>query len=311
MLTGATTGDHESFEALARRVAPGSTLLRTWELTGGVSAQMTAFEIERADGRTERLIARRHGARDLNRNPQIAADEFRLLELLRSAGLPAPTPRYLDAGGEIFSTPCLVVEYVEGKPAPEGVDETELVTQLATVLAAIHRVDRSTADVTFLPRRELADTTVPPPESADERRIRDVLDSALPRPWSNRAVLLHGDFWPGNTLWRDGGLVAVIDWEDAAIGDPLADVANARLELLWALGIEALEEFTRRYESAATAVDCTDLPYWDLWADLRLAGRTSEWGLSDDTERAMRAGHEAFVAQALDELSSRRELVSE
>jgi aminoglycoside phosphotransferase (APT) family kinase protein len=40
-------------------------------------------------------------------------------------------------------------------------------------------------------------------------------------------VLLHGDFWPGNALWRDGALVAILDWEDAAIGDPLADVANA------------------------------------------------------------------------------------
>jgi aminoglycoside phosphotransferase (APT) family kinase protein len=36
----------------------------------------------------------------------------------------------------------------------------------------------------------------------------------------------------------------VLDWEDAAIGDPLADVANVRLELLWARGIEAMEPFT-------------------------------------------------------------------
>jgi aminoglycoside phosphotransferase (APT) family kinase protein len=35
--------------------------------------------------------------------------------------------------------------------------------------------------------------------------------------------LLHGDYWPDNTLWRDGRLVCVIDWEDAALGDPLAD----------------------------------------------------------------------------------------
>ena len=118
-------------------------------------------------------------------------------------------------------------------------------------------------------------------------------------------MLLHGDFWPGNTLWKDGRLVAVIDWEDAAIGDPLADVANARLELLWALGIDAMKAFTRRYASIATAVDFTDLPYWDLWADLRLAGRTSEWGLDEITEKAMRAGHEAFVAHALEQLSSR------
>ncbi len=33
-------------------------------------------------------------------------------------------------------------------------------------------------------------------------------------------------------LWKDGQLVAVIDWEDAPLGDPLADVANSRLESL-------------------------------------------------------------------------------
>jgi aminoglycoside phosphotransferase (APT) family kinase protein len=294
--------DHDvaTFEALAQKIEPRSKLLRTWELTGGVSARVTAFEIERADGRTERMIVRRHGARDLKRNSQIAADEFRLLQLLEAAGLPVPSPRLLDTRGEIFSTPCLVVDYVDGESAPAAVDEAELVSELARVLAEIHRVG-SPADMSFLPERELADTTVP--VSAEEGRIRDFLESAQPLPRRNRPALLHGDFWPGNTLWKDGRLVAVVDWEDAAVGDPLADVANARLELLWALGLEAMDDFTRRYESTVTAVDFTDLPYWDLWADLRLAGRTTEWGLDEVTERAMRAKHETFVAQAFDKLS--------
>ena len=294
--------DHDiaTFEALAQKIEPRSKLLRTWELTGGVSARVTAFEIERADGRTDRMIVRRHGARDLKRNSQIAADEFRVLQLLEAAGLPVPSPRLLDTRGEIFSTPCLVVDYVDGESGPAAVDEAELVSELARVLAEIHRVG-SAADLSFLPERELADTTVP--VSAEEGRIRDFLESAQPLPRRNRPALLHGDFWPGNTLWKDGRLVAVVDWEDAAVGDPLADVANARLELLWALGLEAMDDFTRHYGSTVTAVDFTDLPYWDLWADLRLAGRTTEWGLDEVTERAMRAKHEAFVAQAFDKLS--------
>jgi hypothetical protein len=48
-----------------------------------------------------------------------------------------------------------------------------------------------------------------------------------------------------------------------------------------------------------TAVDFTDLPYWDLWADLRLARRTADWSLDAAQRKAMREGHEAFVAQAL------------
>jgi hypothetical protein len=110
-------------------------------------------------------------------------------------------------------------------------------------------------------------------------------------------VLLHGDFWPGNTLWRDGRLVAVIDWEDAAVGDPLADVANARVELLWALGLEAMDDFTRRYEAAAA--DLADLFQLGPWAGRRLGGHMAGWSIDEATADAMRAGHEMFVAQAL------------
>jgi aminoglycoside phosphotransferase (APT) family kinase protein len=248
--------------------------VRTWQLEGGVSAQVTAFEIERPDGGSEKLIVRRHGAGDRGRNPRIAADEFRLLQLLESAGLPVPKPRLLDADAELFSVPYLVVEYVEGEPAPA--DGADVGLQLATVLAEIHRVDA--ADLSFLP--ELTE----------------------PQPTRNRQVLLHGDFWPGNTLWRAGRLVAVVDWEDAAVGDPLADLANARFELLWAYGLGAMEDFTRRYESLAGAVDFTDLPHWDLWADRRLVGRASEWELDSTTQAALQAAHETFVAQALENL---------
>ena len=296
--------DWPAFEALARRVEPRSRLVRTWELEGGSSAQVTALEIERADGRTEKLLVRRHGAADLRRNAHIAADEFRLLRLLESARVPAPTPRYLDADGEIFSTPSLVVDYVEGERAPAAIDGAALGTRLAAVLAQIHRA-LSPSDVSFLRERVVTPDGRRRGESSAERRIRDVLDGADPRPRRNRPVLLHGDFWPGNMLWQAGRLVAVIDWEDAAIGDPLADVANARLELLWAHGAEAMDDFMRRYRSQMAAVDFTDLPYWDLWADLRLAPRIAEWGLDDDTEKTMRAAHDTFVAQALERLSAR------
>jgi aminoglycoside phosphotransferase (APT) family kinase protein len=287
-------------EALTQAIAPGGALLCTWELEGGVSAQVTAFELERPGGAAERLVVRRHGPAERGRNPQIAADEFRLLVLLGAEGIPVPRPRYLDE-----SIPALVVDYVDGGRDPAPLDGPGFVGELATVLSAIHAVP--TADVSFLPERGLAESDVlrrRPGGSRDERRIRDVLASAGPRRQRNPSVLLHGDFWPGNTLWKDGRLVAVLDWEDAAIGDPLADVANARLELLWALGSEAMDEFTRRYETAAPAMDLTDLPYWDLRADLRLAGRTGEWGLDAGTLEAMRVRHEQFVAQALEKLSA-------
>jgi aminoglycoside phosphotransferase (APT) family kinase protein len=262
--------DRAELAALAERIAPGSRLVRSWGLKGGVSAQVTAFELVRADGATERLVARRHGPRDLARNPHIAADEFRLLEVVRSAGVPAPAPRYLDADGDLLGQPCLVVGYVDGEPATGR--EPDLVERLVAALAQIHAV-AATADVSFLRKR--------PPLRAER----------------NVPVLLHGDFWPGNTLWRDGRLVAVLDWEDAAVGDPLADVANTRLELLWALGSDAMKEFTSRYASAAPAVDFADLSQWDRWIGLRVEPRIGEWGLDAGTERRMRAQLDGFLGR--------------
>jgi aminoglycoside phosphotransferase (APT) family kinase protein len=108
------------------------------------------------------------------------------------------------------------------------------------------------------------------------------------------AGVLHGDFWPGNTLWRGGELVAVLDWEDAGTGDPLADVGNARLELLWSHGADAMEAFTRRYGSP----DPVALARWDLRADERSTSHIGEWGHDEATQARMRAARDEFVAAA-------------
>ena len=118
----------------------------------------------------------------------------------------------------------------------------------------------------------------------------------------NPDVLLHGDYWPGNTLWRDNQLVAVIDWEDARRGDPLADLASSRLEILWAFGIDAMQDFTRHYQ-ALTTLDTTNLPYWELFAALRPAFKLSDWADDSVAEQRMRDRHSIFVAQAIEHIA--------
>jgi aminoglycoside phosphotransferase (APT) family kinase protein len=139
-------------------------------------------------------------------------------------------------------------------------------------------------------------------ETGDERRIRNALQAVWPLPQRNTPVLLHGDFWPGNILWKDGELVGIIDWEDAALGDPLADVANSRLEMLWAFGIDAMQSFTHQYQ-AMTAIDFTHLPYWDLSAALRSASQFAGWAADDATKKTMQERHRWFIAQAFKKLS--------
>lgn len=299
--------EDNKFARVVRRIDPRSKLLRAWPLTGGVSAQMTALEIERADGRAQKMIVRLHGEIDRKNNPQIAADEFRLLQLLRAAGLPVPEPYYLDTSGEIFSIPYIVIEYIEGKTEFAPADISDYIRQFTNYLSRIHQVDCAEMDVSFLPpaeRRYDRLLSKRPPvleESLDEGQVRDVLEAAWPLPRSNALALLHGDYWPGNILWRDGQLVAVVDWEDAVVGDPLADLANSRIELLWAVGSDAMQQFTRQYQSL-NAIDFTNLPYWDLCAALRKTTQISQWGLDAALEKTMRAGLRLFIDQAFERL---------
>ncbi|MFF2890832.1 aminoglycoside phosphotransferase family protein [Paenibacillus sp. NPDC057967] len=176
---------------------------------------------------------------------------------------------------------------------------------LGSQLAAIHRAAISRSDLPFLADMyvviadKLQATPVRLDDSLNEGSIREALDQAWPDLQRNREVILHGDYWPGNVLWKDGSIAAVLDWEDAAWGDPMSDVGNARLELLWSYGEEAMEAFTRQYRAEMPHLAYECLPYWDLCAALRPASRLSGWGLEPDVERIMRERHTGFVAQAL------------
>ena len=99
------------------------------------------------------MIVRQHGEADLKHNPQIAADEFKLLQLLRSVGVATPRPYHLDQSGEIFSTPYVVIEYIEGQPEFAPADLPDLILQFATHLSRIHQVDGSKLDLSFLPQQ--------------------------------------------------------------------------------------------------------------------------------------------------------------
>jgi aminoglycoside phosphotransferase (APT) family kinase protein len=308
----------QKYEQLVQKFAPQNKLLRTWHLTGGISAEMTALEMEHPDGQTSRVIVRRPGDGTLQRNPDAAKDEFRLLQITHSLGLATQTPYYLDQSGKVFPTPYLVVEYIEGKPEFAPAHLADFILQLATHLVQIHSVDCSRLDLSYLPRQAIgfAGNTGTGParvnQSLDEGQIRETLASVWPLAPRNAPALLHGDYWPGNLLWRDEKLVAVIDWEDARLGDPLMDFAISRLDILWIFGIEALQSFTQQYQSMM-AIDYADLPYWDLWAALRLVrlagSNLAEWaaffppfGRHDITEQTIRAHYRFFITQAFEKL---------
>jgi aminoglycoside phosphotransferase (APT) family kinase protein len=258
-------------------------------LAGGVSAQVSALQVRWPGGDLERLVVREYGERDLRADPDVARREFELLRVLTLAELPVPRPRYMGPGR-------LVLDFIDGAPEFQPADVSGFVRQLATFLARLHTLP--TAQLSFLPvLTAFGPRAEAPDDSLSETRIRDALKQSRPPP-VNRAAVLHGDFWPGNVLWTGDHLTAVIDWEDASLGDPLADVANARLELLFFLGPGAMHAFTDEY-GRHTGTDLVHLAYWDLCAALRPCGRLGAWGLTAEHEGQMRRRHARFVDAAL------------
>lgn len=295
-----TLQPQDPFVRLVAQLDPQGQLVQTRELKGGVSAQVTALTLRDGAGQLRQFVVRQHGALDRQRNPTIASDEFRLLQVLHAAGIAVPKPHFVDQAGAIFPTPALVIDYIEGESIFAPRDLSDFLRQAAAQLVQIHQLPATHPALTFLPKptHGVGPSPATLDETLQEGRIRAALEHDGPPATPQQPVLLHGDFWPGNLLWRDGRLVAVIDWEDAALGDPLRDLANSRLELLWAFDQHAMVEFTTYY-CAANAIDLTNLPYWDLCAALRPAGKLGTWGLEPTTEAAMRAKHAWFVDQAL------------
>jgi aminoglycoside phosphotransferase (APT) family kinase protein len=196
------------------------------------------------------------------------------------------------------------VEFIDGQVIEQPPDLASFAKQMADVLVRIHRSGIQES-ATFLRNMEegISGRIQMQPENPDEplgeSRIRNGLAEAWPLTRRNQPTVVHGDFWPGNTLWKHDKLVSIIDWEDAGFGDPLIDLANGRCELSMAFGLEATDIFSERYQIVRPELDYTDLPVWDLCAALRPVGKMATWGLDDTTLTKMQSGHKAFVDQAL------------
>lgn len=284
--------------ALSSHLDSSVTIENLARLTGGASRETWSFDAvdEAADRRA--LILRRDfpdgGTPSLSALLGIGADldrrgEFALFECLHRAGIPVPRPVLLpDPASGLGS--CFVMERVAGESMPRrllsddtyGEARTAMTPQLATVLAKIHSLD---------PER-LPPLPVEPSDSqiAMVRRMtefgagpRPVFEYALRWLGDNRPALqsglrlVHGDFRNGNFVVGPDGLVAVLDWEYAHLGDPMEDLGFLCMRP-WRFGrvehdvggFGPREELLRAYEEAGGCrVDADVVRYWEVLGNLK------------------------------------------
>ncbi len=295
--------DVDAFATVGRQAVAGARFVGARALTGGVSTDVHAIDLEDRDGRMQTVVVRQHRAKSWKSGPaDIATREYRLLEFLHQAGVPVPRPLSLGVGAATLPGPYLVIEFVEGSTELGEQPVSDRVSIAADALVRVHSLPLD--QLPKLPTRAdpLPEVFDYVPDEARWQPIRTALERITAPRFDSPPTLLHGDFWPGNLLWRDGRLVAILDWEDAAVGDPLSDLASGCLEVLYAYGQDAAERFVRRYEEQST-IDRRRFALWRVYVAAAGCHFMGEWGLPAEREARMRAQAFAFIQDAATDLN--------
>ena len=226
---------------LARHIRGYESLVSAERLSGGASQETYRLVFATAQGQQMLAFRRAAGGSDeemvaLGR-PGLAG-EAKLFQVAAAAGVPEPTVHAVlepdDDLGQGF-----IMEWLDGETlgskilrAPE-LDEVRprLAYECGQVLARIHGIDvRATGlDQTLAvvstedfvrglwDRYREFETPQPMIDFTAQWLLANLPEEAQPR-------LVHNDFRNGNIMVSPKGIVAVLDWELAHLGDPIRDI---------------------------------------------------------------------------------------
>jgi aminoglycoside phosphotransferase (APT) family kinase protein len=229
--------------------------------------------------------------------------EYRLLTALHPLDFPVPRPFALCDDPEVIGAIFYVMEFARGRSYTNGAlpefDRTtrrSMYEQLVDTLADLHMIDPDLVDLgdfgkpgNYFERQVQRWTRQYRDSETDYIPEMERLIAFLPQtlPEQSRTSIVHGDYRIDNVLYDgDGTLTAVLDWELATLGDPLADFSYlamqwmmpadgtaglAGLELL-ALGIPTLEEIATRYAKRSGVPVAAKLDWYFAYNLFRLTG---------------------------------------
>lgn len=240
----------------------------------------------------------------LRREPDIIDREAEALQILSPAAVTAPNlvgARYSPDRGR------LLMSWIDGRII---IDRKELGGRLGA-LAAVAAVIASTplpADHRLAPWRSWARPNLEPPGWGDAGLWREAIawhrKRSAPTLDDGQTVLLHRDLHPLNVLWADQA--AVVDWVNACVGHPHAELGHCRWNLAVTAGPDAPDRFLNHY--LGLTADRGYGPYarwWDIDSLLdKLPGpvNSAAWhavGRRDLTDSAVAATTDTFLRSAL------------
>lgn len=236
---------HEELEArlsdiLARTFDGFVRLVRAERLSGGASQETYRIVIETDEG--EQLLAMRRAVGGQYENPDDNRPglpiEAKLMQVAADAGVPEPTIHHvLDRSDGIGLG--FIMEWLDGVTLGARVlrdpslDEVRprLAYQCGQILARIHAIDpvatglaehlQEMPTVDFIHEMWNRYKEFDVPQPMIDYTARWLLDNLPPDAPSR---LVHNDFRNGNIMFSPEGVIAVLDWEVAHLGDPILDL---------------------------------------------------------------------------------------
>lgn len=273
--------------------------LTSTALTGGRSNLTFLVESPQTQ-----VVLRRPPLGDQPATAHDVAREFRIITALTPSAVPVPRGILLCEDADAIGARFYLMQYVAGlvlrtdqDVAPyDGEAKAALADRLMDTLAAVHAVDLDDAGLSDLGRpegylrrqldrwqRHLEVWGADSPHRAGlqdaGRRLADRM------PASERISLVHGDFRLDNLIVDpDLRVLAVIDWEMATLGDPLADLGlflvywdlagesdNALSTAMGpAAGFPAGDHLAAHY-AERTGADLSDLDWYVAFGAFKLA----------------------------------------
>lgn len=175
--------------------------------------------------------------------------EWRLLDHLGRGGIPVPVrPGQVSPGAvSVVGKPVAVFELVAGEMCCQGSVSVDIMRRIGSLLGRVHTATdsfsvRKASRFGFSGVRLRLDRV----ERSGDESLRPLVNrlratnrtlEAEAGAWSTAGAdfgVIHGDLFRDNVLWRDGDVAALLDWESAADGFRLFDLAVVLLS--WCFG---------------------------------------------------------------------------
>lgn len=229
--------------------------------------------------------------------------EYRLLSALYPLEFPVPEPLALCGDPDIIGAIFYVMELAKGRPYSDGAlpdfdpaTRHRMYEQLVDTLADLHTIDPVAADLgdfgkpgNYFERQVMRWTRQYRDSETDYIPEMERLIAFLPEtlPEQSRTAIVHGDYRIDNVVFDgDGTLTAVLDWELATLGDPLADFSYLAMQWVMpadggaglagldlpTLGIPTLDEVVKRYSERSGVPVVNKLDWYFAYNLFRLAG---------------------------------------